>query len=391
MDIQHTFVLDDGSHTVESCQQRELFQHFSKVERIADREAPQYSMQQVLDMAGLTWANVPEAVRRNWLGEASSGSGFKPSSSVKATSASSASSGVKARSGVLDLAGEEAGESAEGDEDDGDGSEAPQEDGTEDEYDESSGGRLANAFHNDDLQQPARPSRGRGRGRRGGAGGGGGAHHRRSRGGQGGAESLDVRVFAQEQAKGAKLDAQAVKAMGYVKAGMDQLKALSQDNWSELVTEGSANSIKKELDRYAGVFTHKNPTVYDSIMECSYYSSLVPFMAAWRLHRGTLPDDILAGQYEHLKTLKEALMRFADNAELAPGLALLHMDAAFLHAVQQQGVADALGMLNLHAAKEIIRRQSNLFKPGSTSDEVVGVSLVSSRLQVIVSCKSHPE
>ena len=98
VDIQHTFVLDDGSHTVENCQQKELFQHFSKLEQIADREAPQYSMQQVLDMAGLTWANVPEAVRRSWLGEVSSGSGTQQSSDVRGTAAGTASSSVGAPS-----------------------------------------------------------------------------------------------------------------------------------------------------------------------------------------------------------------------------------------------------------------------------------------------------
>ena len=369
MDIQHTFVLDDGFHTVESCQQKELFQHFSKLEQIADRAAPQYSMQQVLDMAGLTWDNVPEAVRRSWLGQVSSGSGAQPISDVRATAASPASLVVGARSGVRELDGEvEDGGDEDDEEADSDGSDAPQEDGSEEEYDESAGGRLANAFHNADLRQPAASSKGRGRGRRGGGGGRRGGR----RGGRGGADSLDVREFAlEQQAKCTKLDGQAVKAMGFVKAGMDQLKALSQDDWSEHVTEGNANSIKKELDRYASVFTHKNPAVLDSIMECSFYSSLVPFMAAWRLHRGTLPDDVLAGQYEHLKTLKEALARFANNAELAPGLALLHMDAAFLNTVQQQGVADALGSLDLNATKEIISRQSNLFKAGSSSEEVV--------------------
>ena len=93
-------------------------------------------------------------------------------------------------------------------------------------------------------------------------------------------------------------------------------------------------------------------------------------MAAWRLHRGILPDDVLAGHFEHFQVLKQALQKFG-GCELAPGLALLYMDASFLNVIQQQGVAEALVSLELNTTKEIIRRQSNLFKPGATSEEVV--------------------
>ena len=60
MDIEHCFALDGGEVSVEKNQQQELFQHFSEVEKIADRIPPQRTMQELLDMSGLTWAAVPE-------------------------------------------------------------------------------------------------------------------------------------------------------------------------------------------------------------------------------------------------------------------------------------------------------------------------------------------
>ena len=166
-------------------------------------------------------------------------------------------------------------------------------------------------------------------------------------------------------------DAQAVKATGLIKAGIEQLMSLSKDNWSELVTEGNVNAIKKELDRYASIFANKDPDIHASINGCDFYSSLVPFMGAWRLHRGMLPDDVLSSQFQNLDALQTALQVHGAGAELAPGLALLHMQASFLYTVDVKGIPEGLATLSIDRAQGITRRQSTLFRQGASTEEVV--------------------
>ena len=358
---------------MEKCQQKELFQHFSKVEKIADRGVPQYSMQEVLDMAGLTWANVSEVLRQSSGYPGSSGvRELKgPGSSVRepkeSVPAPVRASGVVAEDEVEGDGSEEgAGEHLT---EDSDNNEA------EDDYDESSGGRLGNAFEADDLHDTGttRRSKGRGKGGRRAAGRGRGAGRVRRVGAE---ESLSgVRVSGSLEGHGrqvsVRLDAQAVKATGLVKAGMDQLHKLTKENWSELVTEGSANAIKKELERYATIFANKDTDIHASIVDCNFYSSLVPFMNAWRLHRGMVPDDVLSSHFNNLDAIQSALGRFWNGAELAPGLSWLYVQACFLHTIDNKGVPDALANLDLEKTKSIIRRQSTLFRQGISSEEVV--------------------
>lgn len=360
---------------MEKCQQKELFQHFSKVEKIADRGVPQYSMQEVLDMAGLTWANVSEVLRQSSGSRGSSGVGeFRgPGSSLREprelVPAPARASGVASEEMVE-------GDGPEEDEEDS-MTEGTDNDEAEDAYDESSGGRLANAFEADDLHDTGSTRRGRGRGKAG-----------RPPAGRGRAAGRVRRVLPEEgrtgvrvsgsleghgRPAGVRLDAQAVKATGLVKAGMDQLHNLTKDNWSELVTEGSANALKKELDRYASIFANKDPDIHASIVDCNFYSNLVPFMNAWRLHRGMLPDDVLSSQFHNLDAIRSALERFWRGSELAPGLSLLYMQASFFHTMDNKGIPDALATLDLEKAKSITRRQSTLFRQGSSSEEVTNM------------------
>lgn len=318
-------------------------------------------MQQILDMAGLTWANVSALMRRAAGSHGSSGVGelkgqvLAPRESGEpAGAAARASSGARETPIVEDDAMDEE-ENSEGDES-SDNDEA---------YTESSGVcRLGNAFEADDLQERSTTRRGKGRGK-GRAGRAGGRFSRRV------LPAAPLMEGGGRQAS-SRMDAQAVKATGLIKCGMEQLLNLSKDNWSELVTEGNVNAIKKELDRYATIFAHKDPDIHASINDCNFYSSLVPFMGAWRLHRGMLPDDVLSGQYQNLDALQTALQTHCSGVwELAPGLAMLHMQAGFLHTVDTKGIPEGLAMLDMEHARSIVRRQSTLFRQGASSDEVV--------------------
>jgi hypothetical protein len=166
IDIEHCFALDDGQVTVETCQQKELFQHFSKLEKVAGRAPPERNMQELLDCAGLTWADVPAHLIAQGVGGAraalatpgASGSAGVGSEGVRV-------SGVPSSGGVTP--GGPRGEEGEGDLTDNEEKEEENEESDEAETgDETGGGRLGNAFEDADLQESARGRGGRG-GRRG--------------------------------------------------------------------------------------------------------------------------------------------------------------------------------------------------------------------------------
>jgi hypothetical protein len=82
-------------------------------------------------------------------------------------------------------------------------------------------------------------------------------------------------------------DARTAKAQGIVQASREQIKSLSQENWSQLVTEGSANGMRKEIMHYREVFQNGDSEVSSDLEETfGVYEALCPFMAVWRLHKG---------------------------------------------------------------------------------------------------------
>ena len=357
IDIEHCFALDDGDVTVETCQQKELFHQFSKLEKVADRQPPQRSMQELLDVAGLTWQDVPghllgpqgvEGVQELPHGHGRTGVRASPAEAPSAHGIPGVDS------------------DAEGEEDeDGENSE-------EAETKEEAGGRLGNAFEDTGLQGEGTNARGK-RGRR--------RMRRRGRG-AGAAQRPDLMFptlgkTSQRTSRvgAAGLDALTAKAQGIVQASREQLKSLRGDNWSQLVTEGNANAMRKEVNHFRDVFASGDSELSGDLESCSaFYDAFCPFMTAWRLHRGVLPDEVMMAQFDNLEKIRAALGSDASGDGWAPGLAYIYEQAKFLVNYKERGVSAAIAGLSVTALKDAVRRQTSLFKEEMTSEEVVRVT-----------------
>eukprot|EP00969_Alexandrium_andersonii_P095250 4207423-Alexandrium_andersonii.AAC.1 len=138
-----------------------------------------------------------------------------------------------------------------------------------------------------------------------------------------------------------KPDVHALKAVGIISQAREQLQALAQDNWHEVVSEGSANTIRKELERCNQVFaTRGNAAVNADLEGVKFYGDLIPFLTAFRLHRGIIPDGTLAGLSENIANVRDALSKLS-GLPLSPFLELLHVQAAFLAQARDDKLSDA--------------------------------------------------
>ena len=81
-----------------------------------------------------------------------------------------------------------------------------------------------------------------------------------------------------------------------MQAARDQLRGLCEDKWAQVVTEGNTNAMRKDISHYQEVFASGDPDLSRELESCSFYEGLCPFMAAWRLHRGVLPEEVGDGK-----------------------------------------------------------------------------------------------
>ena len=367
VDIEHCFALDGGEVSVEKNQQKELFQHFSKVEKIADRIPPQRTMQELLDMSGLTWAAVPERFGCEGVSgvntlPSSSGGGKQGPQEVPA----------KNRRKQKEEEGEEDDEISEGEKVDKDGKGTEEEEEEEEDNDGDDGadeGRLGNAFDQATLQ--SQHGQRRGRGTEGGRGAGG-ANRGRGRGSRraGGAECARAIRCRGGIASPRAFDARSAKAHGIVQAARDQLKGLCEDNWAQVVTEGNTNATRKEIRHYQEVFASGDPDLSRELESCSFYEGLCPFMAAWRLHRGVLPEEVMVSHFANLEKIKKAVDTHCTVDGWASGLALIYLQSKFFSLVRSASISHSIEQLSLSDFEQNIRRQSSLFKEGMSSAEV---------------------
>lgn len=384
IDIEHCFALDDGQVTTEKCQQKELFQHFSKLEKVAGREPPERNMQELLDAVGLTWADVPAHL----MAQGVDGARAVPVAWPGAPGSAGVRASAPGSAGVRVSAASSSGGGAPGVQREGEGEEDPSEDDEEEEEDEESngaetgdeagGGRLGNAFEDADLQEGGRSGRGgrRGRGRGRGRGQVSGIGRR--------LPAAPGRPLALSPGSGSRqrgasrggCDARTAKAQGIVQASREQCKSLSQENWSQLVTEGSVNGMRKELVHYRDLFQNVDSEVTSDLQFFfDVYEALCPFMSVWRLHKGLLPEEVLVAQLDNLNKISNAVSEVAGGDGWAPGLAYIHEQAKFWSKLQAgDGIEEAIDGLELTAFEQTVRRQASFFKEGMSSEEVVTVT-----------------
>lgn len=167
-------------------------------------------------------------------------------------------------------------------------------------------------------------------------------------------------------------DTQTLKAQVIISGVKEQLASLSQDDWNNQVTEGSANQFKKELVKLSTVFQSRADDDMARLLNDldMMYSALLPFLNAFRLHRGNLQDFQLAELSTNLHSLLQAMVKHTSETRFCPQLQLFYIQGCFLRQMKCGESGSAFQALSRIEIADIVHQQKAYFKDGMTSEEV---------------------